>query len=367
MYLFFYIYIFQFLGNVATFAQSNTVISQPKPENIFAFGTNMGNVLIHTNAVENIRGAKPFGISIEASKQQIDQTSFNKSSAYARFGWQLIYYNFNTPILGNGTIINYFLQPIYRLTNRVQFGFRASIGAAYLNSPYNAETHPENQNYSSQIVPYMHLGAAVGYRISNHLTVELNTNFHHLSNGNLTQPNKGLNYTTTGLSFVYNPANNFLPKYHAIKNRYWLYQKPWVDLGIFYVPPQAYYNKWQVKRHFVVGATAQISKQVGRTNALLIGGEAYFNSISGDDGSKFLNNNSAILGGFFIGHEFLLNRIIFSQNIGLYVTPHPSYNSNMYFRLGLRYKLDSHWQIGANLKAHSDEADFFDMRVLYRF
>ncbi len=363
----YYIYCCILLVSGAVIAQSDTIIAQPKSQNIFAFSANTGNVLIHTDAVENIRGAKPFGFSIEVSKQQVSQASFNKSSAYARFGWQLSYYNFNTPILGNGTVINYFLQPIYKLTNRLQFSYRASIGAAYLSNPYNVETHSENQNYSSYIVPYLHIGAALGYRISNHLAVELNTNFHHLSNGNLTQPNKGLNYTTTGVSLVYNAANNFLPTYHAIKNRYWQHQKPWIDVGIFYVPQQDYYNKWQVKRHFALGLTAQISKQVGRTNALLIGGEAYYNSISGDVGTKFLNNNAAILAGLFIGHEFLLNRLIFSQNIGLYITPHPSYNSNMYFRLGLRYKLDSHWQIGANLKAHSDEADFFDMRFLYRF
>ncbi|MBC7721935.1 MAG: acyloxyacyl hydrolase [Pedobacter sp.] len=355
------------LVNDSLLAQHDTTIIQLKPQKIVAFTANKGNVLIHTEAVENIRGAKPFGFSIEVSKQQINQASYNNSSSYARFGWQLSYYNFNTPILGNGTIVNYFLQPIYKLTNRLQFSYRASIGAAYLSSPYNAKTHIDNQNYSSHIVPYMHISAALGYRITNHLAVELNTNFHHLSNGNLTQPNKGLNFTTTGLSLVYNANNNILPTYHAIKNRYWKPQKPWVDVGVFYVPQQDYYNKWQVKRHFALGLTAQISKQVGRTNALLVGGEAYYNSISGDVSTKFLNNNAAVLGGLFIGHEFLLNRLIFSQNIGLYVTSHPSYNSNMYFRLGLRYKLNTHWQIGANLKAHSDEADFFDIRFLYRF
>ena len=355
------------LLSLGVMAQNDTTFHMPKPENVYAFTTDFGNVVVHTDAVKNISGAKPFGFSVEISKQQINQTSFNKSNAFARFGWQLAYYNFNTPVLGNGTIINYFLQPVYKISNRLQFSFRASVGAGYLSKPYNVNDHPENQNYSSYIVPYLHVGTAVGYRLTRHFQVEVSTNFRHLSNGNLTQPNKGLNYTTTGVSLLYNPTDNFLPIYHAIKNKYWQRQKPWVDVGVFYVPSQDYYNKWKVERHFALGLTAQIAKQVGRTNALLVGGEAYYNSISGDVGTKFLNNKAAVLGVLFIGHEFLLNRIIFSQNIGLYITPHPSYNSNVFVRLGLRYKIDNHWQIGANLKAHSDEADFFDVRLLYHF
>ena len=175
----YYTFPFFLLINFVSIAQIDTVIAPVKPQKIVAFGANTGNVLIHTNAVENIRGAKPFGFSIEVSKQQINQANFNKSSAYARFGWQLSYYDFSTPVLGNGTIINYFLQPVYKLTNRLQFSYCASIGAGYLSSPYNAKIHPENQNYSTHIVPYMHISAALGYRITPHLAIELNTNFHH--------------------------------------------------------------------------------------------------------------------------------------------------------------------------------------------
>ncbi len=340
---------------------------QLKVTNVFIFGADKGNVVIHTNAVKNITGAMPFGFFLEASKQQINQTSYNNNTAYVRYGWQFAYYDFNTPILGNGTIINYYLQPVYRLTNRLQFSYRASFGAAYLSSPYNAISNIENKNYSSYIVPYMHIGASIGYRISSHIGIEFGTNFRHLSNGNITQPNKGINYTTTGFSLVYHPDNNVLPKYKVVKNKYWKGKKPILDIGLFFVPTQAYYNKWEFKRHYVLGLTAQVSKQVGRTNALLVGGEAYYNNITADAGTKFLNNKSALLGGLFTGHEFLLNRFIFSQNIGMYVTKHPSYNSDVYVRLGLRYKLSNHFHFGLNLKAHADEADFFDMRLMYRF
>ena len=348
-------------------AQVDTGLHINNLQKIIGFRIDKGNVVIHTDAVKNITGAQPFGVSVELSKQQISQQDFNKSSAYARHGWRFSYWDFGTPILGSGVVLDYFLQPVYKINNRLQFNIRGSIGAAYLSSPYNTATHTDNQNYSQHITPYMHIGAGLGYRVSKHTSVELATNFNHSSNGNLSQPNKGINWTTTALSVLYNPDDNSLPTYHRVKNRYWQHQPPSFDVGLFYTPPQDYYAKWQRKRNYVLGITAQVSKQVGRTNALLFGGEAYYNSITVDANTTFANNKSALLAGLFIGHEFLLNRIIFSQGFGYYITPHPAYNSNGFIRVGLRYKVDKHWQIGFNLKAHADESDFPDLRILYRF
>ncbi len=339
----------------------------PPPVKVYALRADAGNVVIHTTAVKNITGAQPYGFSFELSRQQTSQQAFNKSSAYSRYGWQLSHYNFGSSILGSGTIVNYFLQPVYRISNRFQLHMRGSIGMAYLSKPYHAVTHATNQNYSRHFTPYMHVGAGLGYRINEHFGVEISTNFHHTSNGNIKQPNKGLNYTTTGLSVIYSPAGNELPLYKATRNPYWKHQKPWLDVGIIYVPQQDYYSKWQFKRNYVLGLMAQLSKQVGRTNALSFGAEAYYNSITADANSRFTNNKSSVLAGVLGGHEFLFGKITFSQQLGYYLTPHPSYYSNMYFRLGLRYKLTNHWQVGANLKAHADEADFFDFRVLYRW
>ncbi len=348
-------------------AQLDTALPLNNHQKIIGFKVDKGNVVIHTDAVKNITGAQPFGISVEFSKQQISQVDFNKSSAYARYGWRLSYWDFDTPILGNGVVLDYFLQPVYKISNRLQFNIRGSIGAAYLSSPYNAATHVDNQNYSQHLTPYLHISSGLGYRVSKHIAVEFATNFNHSSNGNLSQPNKGINWTTSALSVLYNPDDNYLPTYHRVRNRYWQHQPPWFDFGLFYTPSQEYYTKWQRKRNYVLGITAQISKQIGRTNALLFGAEAYYNSITADANTTFANNKSALLAGLFIGHEFLLNRIIFSQSLGYYITPHPAYNSDGFIRIGLCYKVDKNWQVGFNLKAHADESDFPDMRVLYRF
>ena len=100
---------------------------------------------------------------------------------------------------------------------------------------------------------------------------------------------------------------------------------------------------------------------------MLVSGKAYYNNITADAGTKFTNNKSALLGGLFTDHKFLLNQFVFSQNIGIYVTKHSSYNSDVFVKLGMQYKLNNHWQFGFNLKAQADEADFFNMGFMYWF
>ena len=46
---------------------------------------------------------------------------------------------------------------------------------------------------------------------------------------------------------------------------------------------------------------------------MLVSGDAYYNDITADAGTKFLNNQSALFSGLFSDHEFLYNRLIFSQ------------------------------------------------------
>ncbi|MFL9483646.1 acyloxyacyl hydrolase [Chitinophagaceae bacterium LWZ2-11] len=325
-----------------------------------------GNVFVHTNAVKDIQGAKPFGISMEFSKQSSDNAMYQLTSSYPRKGIILSYFDYGTPILGKGVIVGYFLQPNYRISDRFTFYIRGTIGISYLSNPYSADKNPDNRNYSQYVNPYLHVGAGLGYRINSHFGAELGTNFQHISNGNFTQPNKGLNWTTTSLSFVYYPDNNILPKYRVVKNKYWKGAKPTLDIGLFYVAPQDYISKWQAKRNNAVGVSLQLSKQFGRTNALSIAGEVYYNNITPDANTTLGNNKSSVLSSLMIGHEFLLGRIIFSQQIGMYITPHPSYFTTFFERFGLRYKITDHWQAGFNLKANTDDADFVDFRVLYR-
>ena len=324
-----------------------------------------GNVFVHTQSVKSIEGAKPMGFSIDFAKQMNDEGSYQLSGAYPQKGVSFSYFDYGTPILGKGYLVNYFLQPVYRVSNRFDVHIKAAFGAAYLTNPFDSGTNATNKNYSLYINPYMQFGIGVGYRISNHVSVSLNSNFHHISNGSYHQPNAGLNWTTTALSINYFPENNTLKKYAKIPRVYFKSVKPTLDLGLLYVTQQGYNYKLGAQRKYTLGLFTQLTKQIGRTSALSIGAEVYHNEFENITNTE-IKTNPYLFAGIYGGHEFLLGKIIFSQQIGFYITPHSSYFSDTFTRLGLRYKFSKHWQAGFNLKVHDDEADFTDLRLIYR-
>ena len=86
------------------------------------------------------------------------------------------------------------------------------------------------------------------------------------------------------------------------------------------------------------------------------------------------DSSSNTLVGLLIGHQFLLNRFTFSQELGFYVYKQTEvYNTTyrdlfytVYHRWGLTYNIKKRWYLGINLLAHRQVADFIDGRLIYR-
>jgi hypothetical protein len=65
------------------------------------------------------------------------------------------------------------------------------------------------------------------------------------------------------------------------------------------------------------------------------------------------------------GHEFLLGKFIFSQQLGVYVFNPTSRFNQIYHRWGIHYLSKNNWGVGARLLAHRHIADFVDLRIIY--
>ena len=333
-----------------------------------AFGLSIqkGAVFIHKPSVASAKDAYPRTVALEFSTHSVDYASFSICRTYFRRGFSFLFTDYNTPILGYGFITSYFLEPAYRIGKRFQFQFRGDAGLGYFTAPYDEVKNNTNQSYSTRFTPYLHVGSGFGVRISNKITAEVNGNFNHISNGHFKQPNAGLNWIMLSASVLYYPENNLLPKYKYVHTKR-TNTKPSFDVGTMFVPRQGYHERWHTRRNYMVGLFTQISQPVSRINAITLGAEVSYNRFV--DGPNAPKNNSrpALTAGIHIGHEFLMGKIIFSQQIGKYFTKYPSFVSGIYHRWGLRYQLNKHWFAGFNMKAHKEAADLIDLRLQYRF
>ena len=342
-------------------------VSQQKPRSVYGLSIHSGAVLVHNHDVQSIENAKPKGFSFDLSKQFVDSLSYAYCRTYIRKGFTFSYYNLGTSILGNGFIGSYFLEPVYRIGNILQFQFRGDMGLGYFTNPFDSFTNAKNNNYSLPITPYLHVSAGVGIHLGKKIIFEGNANFNHMSNGNYKEPNAGLNWSTFSAAFLYYPDNNRLPKYNKPPRYKWNQQKAGLDTGLMFVPKQGYHRKWKNTRNYMAGVFFTATKKVSRISALSAGIEAYYNKFVDAPGVPANNSKPAALAGVYVGHEFLFNKIIFSQQYGRFISSYPGfYKTPFYHRWGLRYRINPKLFAGFNMKVHKFTADFIDLRLQYK-
>jgi hypothetical protein len=335
-----------------------------------------GFIFAHSIRVQNTKGVKPDGLEFEYSHLRTDSATHAYFKCYPRSGFSFTYVDFNQWLLGKSYSISYFLEPNYKLGNRLRMNLRASSGFSYLTNPFDSIKNPTNQTYSGHINMFLQLGIGFAYPLSKHFDVYTMANFFHNSNGGFTQPNSGLNYINASLGLKYYNYSSRLPVYKKVKDSSWKQKPAHFDISIYYSPKSGYTPDSIAQRKFVIGGSVQIVKQVGNIDALTAAAEIYY-----DDGLRSIkkifledSSSSSVLAGVLIGHQFLLNRFTFSQQLGFYVFKqtdqfnerYTNLYHTIYHRWGVSYKLHEHWSVGINFLAHNQIADFIDGRVIYR-
>ncbi len=354
---------------VALYGQQDSIAFSAINQNVkvISLKVNYGQIYIHTRSVSNVRGARPLGVEFEYSKQQISDSIYNLCDCYPRTGLVAGYFNFDNSILGHGAMLSYFIEPTFRLNNRLSFHPRANLGIAYLTNPFDAVKNPTNRSYSLHLNPYMQLGFGASFRLNKNVSLLAGTDFRHISNGGLKEPNRGINWITASAGVLYYAgSSNELPKYKNHHNPFWRGKKPMIELGGMFVPRQGYSPYLKGTRDYLLGIFGQYTKQVGPTSGLTGGAEIYYSKINLANNAEN-KDASGFFAGVHAGHVFLMNRVRFSQQLGAYVHQSSNLFLPYYFRLGIDYRLQQHVLIGASMKAHSDNADFFDLKVMYRF
>ena len=356
------------------FAQLTPEYTKSSPaETVLGFRSDYGSTIVHTPAVKPIGGARPYGFGFEYSKQAKDSATYHLCSAFPRIGLQLQYFHYGTPILGNSYLASYFIQPVYRLSDRINFFYRASFGFSYSDNPFNPNSKIDtlNQNYSLHINPNLQLASGFGYRLSKNFSLDLAGNFNHISNGNVKRPNRGLNWVSGSLALVYDPSGSQLPNLNRVHDKYWA-NRPWhYTAGLLYVAKQDYAGFTAAyQRLYAAGGSFEASKQIGRIHGFVVGIQAYYNCLKLDPPNDVVPysplKHSSVQAGIYAGHEFLMGRFIFSQVLGVYITPHPAIYTNLFHQHTLRYLIDNHWQAGFGFRAHESDADFICLNAFYR-
>lgn len=350
------------LSSTQLYAQPDTIANRL----VLSLQVNYGRIYVHTRVIRNLAGSAPRGLELSLSKQAVNDSIWNLCNCYPRTGVVAAYNDFNNPILGKGVVLSYFLEPTYRINKKLSISFRGNLGISYLTNPFDPVDNPVNRAYSLRVNPYMQLGVGAAYRLNKYLSLVTGGDFRHISNGGLKAPNTGINWLTASAGLLYYPQSNELPVFKKRYNPFWKEKKGTIDAGVMYVPPQGYSGYLKATRNYLAGVFVQYTKHIGRTSGLTGGAEVYYTKIEVPSSSTERKDPSGIYSGVHAGHAFLLNRFVFRQQLGVYLQQAEKIFTDSYIRLGIDYRFHPHFLVGANMKAHTDNADFFDLRLMYR-
>jgi hypothetical protein len=325
-----------------------------------------GFVFVHSEAVQSTSGANPRGVELELIKQRVDTAVWNLCNCYPKKGWSFSYFNFDSKVLGHGFTTAYFLEPAYKISRKSLFRFRAGAGLSYLTNPYHPQKNPANLSYSTALSGFLQLGVGGSFQVAPRLLVLIGTQYQHISNAGFKEPNKGINWPTASIGVTWFRDEYNLPTYTR-RGRSFQKQPPHIEAGVFMAAKQGYKPNGSSPRAPLAGITVQVEKRVGRISAIDSGVEIYYDNSLKQRLEQDSINATALRAGLLAGHNFLLGKFFFSQQLGLYIVNQSPYYNRLYHRWALRYLVSDKVMVGVGFKAHRHVADFFDVRLVRKF
>jgi hypothetical protein len=348
---------------------TNSVLAQDslKSKTFFSYGlqANYGFVFAHSNDVENTANSFPRGFTTTFNWQRTDKQILDQYNCFPRQSLLVAFYDFDNSILGHGVNVAYSLEPHFMMSSHLSFYPKVSIGAALLSNPADPIKNPTNKSYSLPASAYLALGVGLRWQFNSSWAVNLLAEYQHVSNGGLREPNLGINWPTVGLGIEYSPKGLTLQKYERTKESSTTHRSLRFDLALFGIVKGG--NIKEVRMYEpIVGLHFLASKQVSRLHAWTAAIEVYRDQFLIERLSSEAIQAGGMRSGVLAGHEFLMGRFVFSQQLGIYLLG--QYNNDLlYHRWGLQYSFLPRWSVGVNLKAHKQVADFTDVRVSYTF
>ncbi len=323
-------------------------------------------ILQHTGSLEEIGDAYPSGISLDWSKLLLNKNAWAFCNCFPRFGVELAYWDFDKEeILGNGVIALGYVEPYFRAQKKANLFFRIGLGGTYLSRPYDEQDNPLNETYSTHLSFVIMAGIGLNYQLTDQWNLRFLAKYSHTSNGGISKPNKGINFPGLSIGVTRSLTPVSYPDHQKIGSR-----KPPEERARFNLTHFSGWSNANVgdkDKFYVSGLSAQYSRWVGNRSAITGGTEIIFDYSRRERIENSGNNKSFIQAAALVGHEFWLGKVTFGQQLGVYYFNEDRITDDVYQRYYLTYDISDKLHTGFGLKAHRHVADFFDLRVGYRW
>lgn len=296
----------------------------------------------------------------QAWQQKSNYPYFTLAISYAVFGYP--------DILGEaiGILPSLTFDVIKRKKISLQWGYGFSV--AYLTKKFNIVENPTNTVISTNVNNIQQMNLNIRYTINNRLNFALGGSLTHYSNGAYKLPNLGINVPTVKAGIFYKiNATDKLLKSDTLNIPV---KKEIINIQLASGVKE--YRTPGGPKYLIHGLSVSVSLKKTYVSNFHLGTDLFF------DGStyNYLVNTSdfeseelkkSFKGGFFMGYEFMMNKMSITLNVGHYFYNPYLRSSWIYQRWNYKYYLNNYIFISMHLKSHLFVADVITSGIGVRF
>ena len=331
------------------------------------FRAHYGYIIPHSSAIEAISHTNPYGFDLSINKLHTSYNRWQVFNAYWFSGIQAGYFNYQYPeVLGSVFALTVYAEPILFYGKNYFLTIRGGAGLSYHTKFYHREENPLNQFFSTPINFPLSVDLRFKYRVAGKTFFTISGCYHHISNGGFKQPNKGMNFPTLALGIehfnIEKPVldHGYTPRVDAMMPGLFLSFQLFSALKILEET-----DEFPEEPALVLGFNARLTRQVRTWYQLNFGTEmtsdGYINKLTAREGTDTDHRRVALTA----GQDFLLGRVVFAQQLGLYIYSPYRARNNVYQKYELGYKLTPSITAGVYLKAHMHVAEMMGFTLSY--
>jgi hypothetical protein len=320
----------------------------------------------------------------EKSNQLLDRSYYN--GLEFKYGWTknntLNTYNqlYRFPTLGIGwygstfhnsdigkpnALYLFFHIPVsFENDKRWTSSYTGAFGVSYDFNPYDTINNPANILIGSRINAYVHFAYNLNFKVNSRFTTFGSVGFKHFSNGATTLPNKGINLIPFALGVRYRLKDNTLVVPECKLPEFIRHNQ----INIMFGAGSKNYNR-DGENYFKSTLGINILRQINYKYRLGGGMDFFYASAANfrNPGTESYFSKAfscAIVGSW----EWVLNRTVcVPMGVGLYLHRNEENGEAYpyYFRIGPRFRIAEHYNLGLTIKAHGGHADYFEWSFVY--
>jgi len=306
-------------------------------------------------------------LSLSVSKQTIGKNSWQELYNYPELGISLFY-----TTLGNKQIngVEYAIFPFATLhllyKKRFSIDNTLGVGLGYATKKFDINNNYTNIVVGSHLNIHFNCKLGMQYFITPKLVTRMGLSFDHLSNGNLQEPNIGINNFTAYGGVVYLIGKPL----ERIINEKQEHKKDW-EYEVVYSIGGKHARVFASKFYLTSSLSAAAKWKIFKGFHLGIGADLFYDSSSEveilakkNEYKKAYDYSS----GIHISQQVVYNRLSIILQEGAYVfMPNKAINKFMYNRGIVKYQATKHFSVRMTMKSHLHILDYPELGFGYNW